>query len=63
MSVREEIEATLQCEKDNLEEYEYGVDFRHKEYDADHCGKSNCQGWVEALEYVLGLMDRDGEEE
>ena len=49
MSVREEIEAT----------HKYEIEMNAKVADPNGI----TQGWVEALEYVLGLMDRDGEEE
>ncbi len=49
MSVREEIEATLK--------YEIEMNANVAE------PNGIAQGWVEALEYVLGLMDRYGEEE
>ena len=47
--LREQIEATLNDEKENLEKYgEHG----------------NCEGWIEALEYVLYSMNTlEGEEE
>ena len=46
--LREDIERTLNDERDNLEKYgEHG----------------NSEGWIEALEYVLALMDTQGEEE
>ena len=46
--LRNEIQATLNDEIVNLEKYgEHG----------------NCEGWIEALQYVLGRMDAQGEEE
>ena len=40
--LREDIERTLNDERDNLEKYgEHG----------------NCEGWIEALEYVKGQID------
>ena len=48
--LRNEIQATLNDEIVNLEKYgEYG--------------RCNCEGWIEALQYVLGRMDAQGEEE
>lgn len=46
--LREEIEETLNNEKRNLEAY----DPMHS-----HPDMHNCQGWVEAIEYVLRQMD------
>ena len=37
-----EIEETLQCEKEN--------------YDNGGCTDKNCEGWIEALEYVLNII-------
>ena len=42
--LRLEIQGTLQCEKDSLEAY----DPIHPDPDM-----KNCEGWIEALEYVL----------
>ena len=50
--LRDEITSALDTEIDNHRAYEF--------YSRD---ESNCKGGIEALEYVLGLMDRDGEEE
>ena len=53
--LREKIEATMNDEKENLEAY----DPMHS-----HPDMYNCQGWVEALTYVLGQIDvLEGEEE
>ena len=48
--MRNEIQATLNDEIVNLEKY------------GEH-GRIICEGWIEALEYVLGRMDAQGEEE
>jgi len=53
--LREKIEATMNNEKEHLKEYEASM--------TDSPDMHNCQGWVEALEYVLGRMDAQGEEE
>ena len=53
--LREKIEATMNDEKENLEAYDPMN---------SHPDMYNCQGWVEALEYVLGQIDvLEGEEE
>jgi hypothetical protein len=53
--LREKIEATMNDEKENLEAY----DPMHS-----HPDMYNCQGWVEALAYVLRQIDvLEGEEE
>ncbi len=46
--LKKEIEVTLNNEKENLEAY----DPMHS-----HPDMYNCQGWVEALKYVLGRMN------
>tara|TARA_R100001463_G_scaffold120131_1_gene176111 strand:- start:657 stop:821 length:165 start_codon:yes stop_codon:yes gene_type:complete len=51
--LREEIEQTLNEEKENLEIYMEKPNHRN----------DNLIGWIEALEYVLGLIDaQEGEE-
>lgn len=52
--LRERVEATMNDEKENLEAYEASM--------TDSPDMHNCQGWVEALAYVLKVIDR-GEEE
>ena len=47
--LKKEIEATLNGEKKNLEEYEASM--------TDSPDMYNCQGWVEALNYVLKGMN------
>jgi len=47
--LREKIEATMNDEKDNLEKYEASM--------TDSLDMYNCQGWVEALTYVLKVID------
>ena len=51
--LREEIEATLNEEKENLEYYSEKPNHRN----------DNLIGWIEALEYVLGRIDEHMEEE
>jgi hypothetical protein len=46
--LREEIEATLEQEKENFEAY----DPMHNDPDAH-----NCEGWCEALQYVLRQIE------
>ena len=55
--LRQEIEQTLSEEKETLESFGDSVDTGQAP------GMYNCEGWVEALEYVLGRMDAQGEEE
>ena len=55
--LRQEIEQTLSEEKEALESFGDSVDAGQAP------GMHNCEGWVEALEYVLGRMDAQGEEE
>ncbi len=46
--LKKEIEATLNDEKENLDSYD--ANWRPNEAD-------NCEGWVEALKYVLGRIN------
>ena len=55
--LREDIERTLNDEKMALESFGDSVDM------GQASGMYNCEGWIEALEYVLALMDTQGEEE
>ena len=55
--LRQEIEQTLSEEKEALESFGDSVDAGQAP------GMYNCEGWIEALEYVLGRMDAQGEEE
>lgn len=55
--MRNEIQATLNEEKMALESFGDSVDAR------EAGDMHNCEGWIEALEYVLGRMDAQGEEE
>ena len=52
--LREEIESTMNNERENLGAY----DPMHS-----HPDMYNCQGWVEALNYVLRQIDAKNEEE
>tara|TARA_R100001510_G_C7452170_1_gene76549 strand:- start:57 stop:233 length:177 start_codon:yes stop_codon:yes gene_type:complete len=51
--LRLEIQGTLQCEKNNLEAY----DPTYSDPDM-----KNCEGWIEALEYVLRQIHEITEE-
>ena len=51
--LREEIEATLNEQKEDLEYYSQKPNHRN----------DNLIGWIEALEYVLGCIDAEEEEE
>ncbi len=45
--LRDEITSALDNEREH-----------HKAYEYNSRDESNCQGWIEALEYTLGVMDR-----
>lgn len=47
--LREKIQDTLEDEQNNLDEYEASM--------TDSLDMYNCQGWVEALRYVLKQID------
>ena len=56
--LRQEIEQTLSEEKEALESFGDSVDAGQAP------GMYNCEGWVEALTYVMGRIDAlEGEEE
>lgn len=49
--VVKELRETLECEKGHLDDWDY-----------DSYDMANCQGWIEALEYVLRIIDvKEGE--